>query len=221
MHRGIRCAPPEDRNCFVYGEMWFCDVMAERCGLALLEPPEDFLDRLPLRFLGRDVEFMHAKDVRNAVTERSFVKPANDKVFQYGVYERGSDVPLRYVDPEAPVYVQEPVSWETEVRCYVVDGAIATAAFYRLLGEDEDGMMKQALAFANEALNRHHQDLPTTVVLDVGKIEGRGWAVVEANQLYASGIYDGADIDQVLAGVRLAAGPAASVMERDRQFIRR
>ncbi|MBA3868348.1 MAG: ATP-grasp domain-containing protein, partial [Anaerolineae bacterium] len=38
-------------------------------------------------------------------------------------------------------------------------------------------------------------DLPPAFVLDVGLINGRGWAVVEANPAWASGIYGCTPVD--------------------------
>jgi hypothetical protein len=38
---------------------------------------------------------------------------------------------------------------------------------------------------------------PPGIVIDIGKIVGRGWAVVEANPAWGSGIY-GNDADKVL-----------------------
>jgi hypothetical protein len=58
------------------------------------------------------------------------------------------------------------------------------------------------------------------VVLDVGHIEERGWAVVEANQAYASGIYGEADVNAVLDVCRRSAGPMSNMLERDRRFLR-
>jgi hypothetical protein len=45
--------------------------------------------------------------------------------------------------------------------------------------------------------------LPEAVVIDVGIIEGRGWAVLEANAAWCSGIY-GCDPAEVLRVVERA-----------------
>ncbi len=62
---------------------------------------------------------------------------------------------------------------------------------------------------------------PSAVVLDVGRIEGRGWAVVEANQAHASGIYGDADVAPVLDCALRSAGPLSAVSDRDRPFLRK
>ena len=49
-------------------------------------------------------------------------------------------------------------------------------------------------------------EFPRAVVLDVGVIAGRGWAVVEQNAAWGSGIY-GCDPREVLEVLRYAAVP--------------
>jgi len=221
VHRAIRYLPPDplpDALC-AFGEVSFCDIMAERASLGLLDPPDDWLARLPAHLLNRRVEFCRAGRLRG-YDERLFFKPSNDKVFSAGVYERGSDVPTRYVDPGCPCLVSEVVAFDVEFRFHVLDGRPVRAAPYRLVGVDEQDVVVQAVLFAEEVLAGHAHELPSSVVLDVGRIEGRGWAVVEANQTHASGIYDGPDVDPVLDCILRSAGPAALVSEKDRRFLR-
>lgn len=220
-HRAIRYRPPEVADeCCVYGEIMFADMMASRCDLGLLDPPDDWLATLPREWTGRGVYFTFASEV-HTITERRFIKPANDKVFQYGVYERGTDAPLRYVDPRCPVLVSEVVSFDLEVRLHVLDGEIRTLEYYRLVGEKpEEEVRAEAREFGATVMERFGDQLPSAVVLDVGHIEEQGWAVVEANQAYASGIYGEADTQAVLDVVRRSAGPMSAVSERDRRFLR-
>ncbi|MFJ9365162.1 ATP-grasp domain-containing protein [Nocardia sp. NPDC101769] len=98
----------------------------------------------------------------------------------------------------SPVLVAEPVRWEVEVRCFVKDGAVLTMSPYLRHGElarAEDGgwPMTSAEADAVHACaERLFAEVPTppAVVVDIGPIEGRGWAVVEANSAYGAGVYD-------------------------------
>lgn len=220
-HRAIRFLGPDGpSDCCLYGEILFCDIMAERLGLGLLDPPDDWLARLPYEARRRDVSFCRARDLAK-FNERLFFKPANDKVFQYGVYERGTDVPLRYVDHECPCLVSEVVSFDLEVRLYVLDQQIKTLEYYRLVGEHEEQDVRDAArAFGESVLVQHGHELPSAVVLDVGHIEGRGWAVVEANQAYASGIYGEANLNEILDVVYRSSGPLANVSDSDRKFLR-
>jgi len=222
VHRAIRYVPPDPlpELVFAYGEVSFCDIMAERAELGLLDPPDDWLANLPDELLKRDVAFTRAKEI-HLFDWRCFFKPSNDKVFSAGVYERGSDVPLKYVDPDCPCYVSEVVAFDVEFRCHVLDGKVIRAAYYRLVDADEDEMMQEALVFADRVLAGHAHELPSAVVLDVGRIEGRGWAVVEANQVHASGIYGDYGTDAVLDASLRSAGPLRLVSDRDRKFLRK
>ena len=52
-------------------------------------------------------------------------------------------------------------------------------------------------------------DLPRATVIDVGTIAGRGWAVVEQNAAWGSGLY-GCDPEQVLEVLRFSSEPIES-----------
>jgi hypothetical protein len=221
VHRAIRYLPPDPlpEQVFAYGEVSFCDIMAERCGLGLLDPPDRWLADLPYELLKRDVLFLQASNLR-WIRCRAFFKPSNDKVFSAGVYERGADVPTKYVDPDCPCLVSEVVAFDVEYRCHVLDGAVTRMAFYRMIGVEEHEVEADARAFSERVLAGHASELPSAVVLDIGRIEGRGWAVVEANQAHASGIYGDADVGPVLDCALRSAGPMAAVSDRDRPFLR-
>ena len=113
----------------VFGELTFCDIMAERLRLGLLEPPNAWLAGLAPKYLKRSVWAGTIIDLPK-VTERSFVKPANDKLFPAGIYQSGRDVPVRYVDPACPILVSEVVEFEFEVRLYILDRSVVTASHY-------------------------------------------------------------------------------------------
>jgi hypothetical protein len=223
VHRAVRYSVPDplpEQVC-AYGEVAFCDIMASLAGLGLLDPPDEWLATLPYDLLKRKVEFCRARDLPS-FGERAFFKPSNDKVFSAGVYERGRDVPIKYVDPECPCYVSEVVAFDVEYRCHVLDGLVVRMEFYRMVGvEDPDGAFVEALVFTEGVLRDHAPELPSAVVLDVGRVEGRGWAVVEANQAHASGIYGDAGVDAVLDVVLRSAGRLSAVSELDRRFLRR
>lgn len=222
VHRAIRFQAPNplpvDRFC--YGEVSFCDIMADRASLGLLDPPDDWLAKLPISFLGRKVDAVTALLIPY-FSDRAFYKPANDKVFEKGIYERGSDVPLKYVDPECPCYVSDVVAFDVEYRFWFLDGVQMGGDFYRMIGDrNEAEMLEQASEFAATVMKDHGHELPSSIVLDVGLIEGRGWAVVEVNQSHASGIYGSTDVDGVMACCQRSAGPIEAISDRDRRFLR-
>ncbi len=223
VHRAIRFLPPESKDVCVYGELSFCDIMAERCGLALLDAPDTFLLAIP-EYTKRNVWVYTASSIKH-IKNRFFFKPANDKVFHRGVYEKGTDVPLRHVDPNCPVIISEVVDFSTETRLYCLDSNVVTAANYIFIdgdNQDEEKEIGEAVEFGNHVLHRCGHLLPSSVVLDVGRLsDSREWAVIEANQSYASGIYTGANVDKILDVVYRSSGPLQSVRDDDRKFIRK
>ena len=60
--------------------------------------------------------------------------------------------------------------------------------------------------------------MPPAIVLDVGLIAGQGWAVIETNPAFASGIY-GCDPDAVLRVLRRASTRRSALTEADRKWI--
>ncbi len=223
-HRAINFTKPttERDGWCTYGELTFCDIMAERCGLGLLDPPDDFLVQLPPSYLQRDIYCVKAGHIAKMHFDKKyFVKPANDKVFQRGIYVESYDVPLRYVDDECPCIVSSVVDFEVEVRLYCLDSYIETFSDYLMVSDlDPDQELEDAINFGQEALDQFGHLLPSAVVLDVGRISGGGWAVIEANQAYASGIYPLAKLDNILDVVYRSSGPIENVSESDKKFLR-
>lgn len=184
----------------VYGEALFANIVADELGLALLEPPFDFLTRLPNDYLLRDVRFAALGEARS-LNVPAFIKPAYDKSFDAQVYQSGKELPDTSTLPDdLPVLIAEPVTWELEFRCFVLERQIAAMSIYARAGHlarTEDGTwpvqteeIQAARIFAEQFLHNQSVDLPSAFVLDIGKIAERGWAVVEANPAWASGIYD-------------------------------
>jgi hypothetical protein len=241
VHRARRYQVPHDiEDPVVYGELVFCDVMAEILGLGLLEPSNDWLAELPNQYLLRGVRAMSHGDLRTVRT-RAFIKPANDKVFTAGVYELGAHVPHRYIDPETPVLVSDVVDFETELRCYVLDRRLLTAGIYA--GKNADSISNDGVSAPREKvvyesgcdwiegfLADSSVDMPSAVVIDIGLIEGVGWAIVEANQAYCSGVYTGgyatataspgADPAKVLEAIERSGGSRKKVGPKDTRWLR-
>ncbi len=192
-------------------EALFGPTLAEHFGLRLLEPPIDWLPRLPEEHRKRWVTLSTLGLARRR-TERAFVKPPNDKSFPAGAYV-GSDLPSGF-DDSMPVLVSELVRWEVEFRCFVLDRVLRACSVYLrsgVLQRDRDYAATEAeLADAAEFLGRvladPRVDLPRATVVDVGTIAERGWAVVEQNAAWGSGLY-GCDPAEVLEVLRHAAVP--------------
>jgi len=217
----------------VFGEMVFCDTIARELGLGLLEPSAGWLAELPYRYRSRDIRLLR-HEALSTVEKRSFIKPANDKLFEAGIFERGSHVPGRYIDPSMPVLVSEVFTFGFELRCYVLDRQVLTAGVYAMWGASgaKEGQLYEAgWQWASEMLADSDVALPSAVVVDVGfNPELRAWAVVEANQAYASGVYEGgfledraspgADAQEVLRVIERASGLRHKVSPEDEKWLR-
>jgi hypothetical protein len=211
-----------------YGEPLLAEVVAESLPYVLMEPTLDWLPTLPAVYLQRAVRLTTLGEAR-ALADPAFVKPAGPKSFPAGVYTSGAAIPLRDELPEAtPVLVAEPVVWEVEFRCFVLERRVATFSPYLrrgALAEAEDGSwpadpeeVTAAEGFAAALLADAPVRLPPAVALDIGRIEGRGWAVVEANAAWGSGLY-GCDPEQVLAVLRRATVRRTALTEADLPWV--
>lgn len=186
-------------------------TLAEQFGLRLLEPAEDWLPRLPEQFRKRRVTLTTLKAAR-ALVEPAFIKPPNDKSFPARVYT-GDELPDGY-DEDSPVLVADVVEWEKEFRCFILDRQPCAMSVYLRDGQLQrekgfaatDEELAEAEGFVREVLADPRVDLPRATVLDVGVIAGRGWAVVEQNAAWGSGIY-GSDPVSVLEVLRHSAVP--------------
>jgi hypothetical protein len=211
----------------LFGEPLFATVVAEDLGLALLEPPLSWLTDLPYKYRCRDVSFTTLKHARERL-EPTFVKPADDKCFIAKVFTSGLELPEEAVLPGiTPVLAAEPVEWIVEFRCFVLERKVLTLSPYLRRGEltqAVDGSWPattsetdDALAFAETVLADSTVHLPPAVVLDVGMIENRGWAVIEANAPWGSGIY-GCDPREVLRVVERSCVHKEKLSVQDREW---
>lgn len=207
--RGIRLPDIQDNEIIIYVEALYAPTIAGILGRTLLDAPEDWLVKLPHEFRKRSVELMTLGQARG-LNHARFVKPPNDKSFQAQVYDSGATLPLEF-DDQMSVLVAEPVKWESEFRCFCLDGRVLSASPYLRSGvlaretnyEASDQELKEASDFTESVLAAAHQFTPRAVVIDVGQIHGIGWSVVEANAAWGSGIY-GCDPDLVLEVIRHA-----------------
>lgn len=201
--RGIRVPEVEADRILVYIESLFAPAMASQIGIKLVELTDDWLPRLPEEFRLRDIELTTLEQVSVADLPK-FLKPPNEKSFPAKVYD-SVDTLLADYEPTTSVLAASPVEWAAEFRCFCLDGEVRTLSPYLRHGELSklDGFsangdeLLNARTFAESVLNDDRVKTPSAIVLDVGTIVGSGWAVVEANAAWGSGIY-GCDPDEVL-----------------------
>jgi len=199
-------------------------MVAIGLNVALLEPPLDLLARVPARFLRRQVESATFADLAR-LRNRTFVKPADplDKWFDAGVYTDVRDIYTRGRSwPDAPVLVSEPVEWSLEFRYFVLEGkAVAGSpyiAYGRTMWNGTDSAMPVAgLSMVEELCSAMKGELPPAFVVDVGRIEDRGWAVVEFNPVWSAGLLN-ADSHAVLWALQRATRKRSELTEADRRW---
>lgn len=207
--QGTRCPEVHDSEIVLYVESLFAPTIAESLGLDLLNCSDAWLVNLPFHLKRRRISLTTLRQARD-MTSRMFVKPPNDKSFPAAVYVSGEALP-RFLDDDTAVLVAEPVRWECEYRCFCLDGRVMTCSPYLrsgVLAKETDFAatpteLADAAGFAEVVLATDGVIVPRAIVLDVGRIVDQGWAVVETNGAWGSGIY-GCDPDAVLEVIRHA-----------------
>jgi hypothetical protein len=205
-------------------------AVATRLRLALLEPPFDLLTRLPLEFRGRQVEYGRFSDLAR-LKAPAFVKPADalKKSFDAGIYGNVGDIRAAPdVDGQSPILVAEPVEWSAEYRCFILDGTVAAWSPYISFGRpvwkpfSSGTIAPQTPAsvegFCARLFARAAVAFPPAFVMDIGLIEGRGWAVVEFNPAWCSGVL-GAQPGKVLAVLARACQDERRLSVADRRWV--
>ena len=210
----------------LYGEPLFASVVAADLGVALLEPPVEWLPGLPAHYRQRDVRLAMLEEARR-LHRRAFVKPADEKCFAPVVIDSGPELPGEDILPgNTRILIADAVRWEVEFRCFVRERKVVTLSVYLRRGElaqSPDGTWidertEAAHEFATSVCTNPAVALPPAVVVDVGLIESRGWAVVEANAAWGSGIY-GSDPSAVLPVVPRSCLRADAVTADDDRWV--
>ena len=207
--RGLQVPHIEDAEIVFYVEPLFALPIAQMLGRQLLDPPEDWLEKIPMEFRKRLIYLTTLNEARGLNSPR-FTKPPNDKSFLARVYDSGSELPTDF-DDQTPVLIAEPVDWETEYRCFCLDANVSTLSPYLRSGvlaaetgyAATDSELVEAKEFTEAVLRDGRNTTPRAIVIDVGRIRGRGFAVVEANGAWGTGIY-GCDPNLVLDVIRHA-----------------
>ena len=211
--------PPDDQIAMFYTAPHAFDI-ASQLGRSLVGCPSDWTPTLPQDFLSREIRQTTLADALD-ITEPRFVKHSVSKAFPAAVYTSDSLAEATdKLQPTSLVHVGEPVTFDVEYRCFVYDRLISTICPYLRFGNaitdhnDTIGStadeLDAATAFAQSVLNCDDVHCPPAFVLDVGLIADRGWAVVEFNECWASGIYS-CDPQRVLDTLVRACVPTPSV----------
>jgi hypothetical protein len=213
-----------------YGGTDLALAVASQFHVALLEPPFDLLAKLPVEFRRRAVEYARFGDLDRLKTP-TFVKPADalNKSFDAGIYATAGEIRVaKGIDPQAPVLLAEPVEWSAEYRCFIREGELAAWSPYLSFGRPVWKPFGQRtlpaqtpanlLSFCKRLFSPSRVLFPPAFVMDVGLIDDRGWAVVEFNPAWCSGIL-GADPKNVLVVLDRACQDERRVSSADGRWV--
>jgi hypothetical protein len=178
----------------VYGEDLFTTIVAEQCEFELLKPSDDWLASVPLKYTLREIEYNTFENIQEV--KNKFIKPVDFKFFPAGVYTSVEEIQgYKTIDKDIEVFVSDVVNWTIEVRCFIIDRKVQTWSTYIYNGKIElkNSMLAneetQMLHFINMLISDETIKLPEAVVIDVGFIPEKGWALIEANPVWSSGVY--------------------------------
>ncbi|MBB4804935.1 hypothetical protein HNP38_000207 [Chryseobacterium defluvii] len=177
----------------VYGEDIYAEIVADQCNLTLTKPSDDWLARVSEEFTKRKILYGPLKNFIHQ--ENIFIKCSDFKSFKAGVYRKVKDIKgFDSLDMNSMVFTSEVVEWELEVRCFVSDNEIKTfSSYWRNEAFDTNSLSdieeKEMFALFDAFMEKHSATLPHAIVLDFGIIKGKGWALIEANPAWCSGLY--------------------------------
>ena len=188
--------PPDTEIALFYTAPHAFDI-AKQLGRTLVGCNPDWTVNLPPELLNRQLRQTTLEDALR-ITEPQFVKHSVSKAFPAAVYNNEKlATETTKIHPDSLVHIGEPVEFECEFRCFVSQQCVNTISPYVYDGQivsDYESFpaipeSDQVRSYAETVLNHPDVFSPPAFTLDVGIIRGRGWAVVECNECWASGIY--------------------------------
>ncbi|WP_353777026.1 ATP-grasp domain-containing protein [Winogradskyella sp. 3972H.M.0a.05] len=178
----------------VYGEDLFTTVVADQCGFELLKPNNDWLAHIAYDYTLRNIQYDTFGNIKTSINK--FIKPVDFKFFPAGVYKEVSDIQgFKTIDNCIEVFVSDVVDWSIEIRCFIVNRTMVTWSTYiydgkiHLTNQIKDSEEKGMMDFLSTFLSDSNIKLPKSVVIDIGFIPNKGWALIEANPVWSSGVY--------------------------------
>lgn len=184
----------------VYGNDSFCLVLQQKLDLDLVSPADDHIFSVPDAALRRSISKQTIDDAAK-LKYPVFAKPLTPKLFRAQVYASQEELTAECagLDAETAILVSEVVEFAAEARCFVLDGRVLDCSVY-----EGEGDIDAAAALAGQVVATVPG--PRTYVADVGLIPGKGWAIIEFNAAWGSGL-NGTDPALVLRAIAAASGP--------------
>jgi hypothetical protein len=181
----------------LYGGSNFSLVVAQKLGLELISPADDWLLKIDSKWLKRKLFNRTLAEIED-VSFPIFVKPLVPKTFRAAVYNSSQELAdeCRGLEKQTSLLFGEVVRFESEARAFVAERQILDCQIYEGHGE-----LHGAEDFIRSFL-KTEPVLPTCVI-DVGFIVDRGWAIVEAHASWGAGL-NGCDAHKVLPAIATA-----------------
>jgi hypothetical protein len=189
--------PPLDvERVRLYGAEAFCQVLAQKLGVALVTPADDLLLRLSSGHVKRTVRRTTVAE-SGSIAFPTFIKSFIPKLIRSRVYSSADDLAdaLRGAEPTTELLVSEIIDLDCEVRCWTLAGEVLSIACY-----EGDADLDEARELAS--IVTYDYGVPSPCVIDMGRTRDRGWVVIEANAAWGSGL-NGCD---PVAAARCIAG---------------
>lgn len=191
----------------VYGERFFCEYVSEQMNWKLHSNPLDWLAKLPEGYVNRKITFSTLASARK-ITDKKFIKPADDKAFLSAVYNSGNDLPENKILDDTPVLISDVMNFTSKYRCFIKDRAVVAECCYYLksynMKEAEinkhsnyDNNSKAVIDFVNNMLKDQLVDCVRGTVIDVGRFKKDTYTVIGSNPVWTSDVY-GCELTAVL-----------------------
>ena len=152
------------------------------------------------RFLGRKIEIITGAQLKEErFKSKTFYKSASVKWIESKVYNSDGEIEKSAIVDSDLYYRQNPIDIRHEIRCFVINGEIVTASFYRQNKEFEplriQNVPSQIREMAKEIWGKIGLTWPNGIVFDFAQIspaydKDGDFIFLEANEAYASGLYD-------------------------------
>lgn len=198
----------------VYGEQFFCEVVAEQMGWTLLNNSLDWLTKLPEEYVNRKITFTTLAEARK-ITEEKFIKPADDKAFTAKVYPTGADLPTNEVLDNVPTLVSDVIKITSEYRCFIKNRKVVTASCYLYKHAHKEPEINNpenyqqnsdlVLEYITNLLADERVPCADGAVIDIARFkkdqDPLKFTVLESNPVWASGTY-GCELVAVLDAIK-------------------
>lgn len=179
----------------VYGDNYFCQIIADQMNWELVGNEPDWLTTLDKeKYTRREITMSTLPDARKLLVKK-FIKPSNegDHLFPAAVYESGEKLPQNYAVGECPVLLSGTIPYNTEWRCFVKNRVIVSVSCYRHMQTKDEHIWNfdcvSAIDFVKKVLADEKVSFAPSATIDVGRSKKGFMSVIESSPAYSSELY--------------------------------